>query len=456
MSGERLFGTDGIRSVANTGPLTPENVLALGRALARLASERASAGPVAIARDPRRSSPLLQAALTSGIVAEGVDVLDLGVLPTPALATLLPRLDAALGVMVSASHNPMPDNGIKVLAADGSKIPDEDERRLEADLGVRPGDCAPTGAAIGTVKSLPDAVERYVEALLERFPGLRLDGSVVFVDAAHGAASRAAPLLFERLGAEVVRFRTDPNGLNINDQCGAVHPEALAAAVAQRKDAVGVALDGDGDRMIFVSEAGRIRDGDHVLYACARDRIARGKLAKRVVVGTVMTNFGLERALTEWGGRLERTPVGDRHVAEALKRHGWSLGGEPSGHLIFGADHGFVGDGLYSALALLEAARRSGGPSEELFSGFEPVPQRLINVPVAERRPIEQVEELSRAILDAQRRLEGRGRVLVRYSGTEPLLRIMVEGTDSEETERVARGLAERAAELLGAADRAP
>lgn len=447
------FGTDGLRGVANLGMLAPEKVLALGRALGRYACRSGNdGGPgrrVVLARDPRRSSPLIAAALAAGATSEGADLLDLGVLPTPALAALLPDLDAGVGVMVSASHNPMQDNGIKVLDGDGGKLADADELWLERQLERPPAD-PPTGPRVGGMVPLGDGLERYLSHLCEQFQGLDLSGLSIVVDGANGASSLAGPRLFERLGARVHAICCDPDGININDGCGAVHPERMAAEVVARGADLGVALDGDGDRAILAGADGSIQDGDSLLYVIGRQLLEQGRLADQVVVGTVMSNFGLELALSELGARLERTPVGDRHVAAALREHGWSLGGEPSGHLIFGSENRFIGDGLFSALKALAAMRSRQLPLHELSRGLKPVPQVLINIQVAEKPAIESLPSIAALIARAESELEGRGRLLVRYSGTEDLLRVMVEGQDDGQVRRVASEIATLVREEIG------
>jgi phosphoglucosamine mutase len=453
MERPRYFGTDGIRDVANQGVLTPERVMALGRALARLAQRRAAGSPLLLARDPRRSSPLLAAAVAAGAAAEGCGVVDLGVLPTPALAALLPRLRGALGVMVSASHNPMPDNGLKVLSGDGAKLSSSDEAWLENEMerALAGHVATPTGAAVGSIDVDPRALESYLDHLATGFPGLRLDGTKIVVDCASGAQSPAAPELLARLGADVHAIHSAPNGLDINEDCGAVHPESLARTVVARGADLGMAFDGDGDRMIAVSNDGVVRDGDAVLYVCARHLRSRGALAGATVVGTVMSNFGLELALREEGVTLERTPVGDRHVAARLREGGFALGGEPSGHLVFGSRNGYIGDGLWSALELLAVLKAADRPFATLLEGLAVVPQVLLNVRVAQRRPLAELPAVEAQIAAATAALGGDGRLLVRYSGTENLLRVMVEGRDAALVEALAASIAAAARAALGA-----
>ncbi len=440
MTKARYFGTDGIRGVANVDLLSPERVLALGRALGRLAKRRG--GCVALARDPRRSSPMIAGALSAGIASEGSRVVDLGILPTPGLAALLPAVGAGLGAMVSASHNPMADNGIKVLSIDGGKLADADEVWLEAEMEAPPGAAVSTGAAVGAIDLFAGAEDAYVDYIRGRVRGLSLDGLRIVLDAANGATSRVGPRIFEALGAEVIAIHASPDGLNINERCGAVHPEAMAAAVVAHGADAGVAFDGDGDRAILAGADGRILDGDHVLYACARHFHAAGRLEGGVVVGTVMTNYGLELALRDFGAYLERTPVGDRYIAQALREHGWSLGGEPSGHVIFGADNAFIGDGVYTALRALETARAANRPIHEVAGDLVRVPQELVNVPVREKPSLDTIPSVRDSIEAAESELNGTGRVLVRYSGTENLCRVMVEGTDAVQVGRIVLAVA--------------
>ncbi|MCC7173050.1 MAG: phosphoglucosamine mutase [Planctomycetes bacterium] len=450
MDKPRYFGTDGIRDVANRGTLLPERVLALGRGLGVLARE--STGAVAIAMDPRRSSALLRSALLAGIASEGASVLDLGVLPTPALAVLLKPMRAAFGAMVSASHNPAEDNGIKVLNADGSKATEADELRLESFIdGSAPRGAERIGADVGVIETCADAVGLYEGQLLARFPGLSLRGLKIVVDAANGATAVVAPQLLHRLGADVIALHAQPDGININAGCGAVHPASMAQAVLAHGAHVGVAFDGDGDRAIFASHDGVVRDGDSVLYACGLDRHVRGRLPGATVVGTVMSNFGLELALRDAGIALARTPVGDRHVAALLREREFALGGEPSGHVIFGAEHGYVGDGLVCALSLFELITRTKRSLAHLVADLKPVPQVLLNLRVRAKPPVAELPTVVSAMDAAEKALAGSGRVLVRYSGTENLLRVMVEGRDAGTVDATAQAIFAAAKIAIGA-----
>ncbi|MCU0723621.1 MAG: phosphoglucosamine mutase, partial [Planctomycetes bacterium] len=358
MSRERLFGTDGIRGTAGEGALAPERVLAAGRALARVLGPRARRA--VLVRDTRRSGPLVRDALSAGLLAEGVDVIDAGVRPTPALPYLLLAWGCDFGAVLSASHNPMPDNGVKIFGPDGQKLSDEIEDRIEAEAARS----APprTGKAIGRALPVPAGKDPYRAALLAE--GRRaggLEGLRLVADCAHGAAYQDAPAILRALGAEVFELGTAPDGDNINEDAGALRPEGMAAETVRRRAFAGLALDGDGDRLVLADEAGAVRDGDFVLAALARRLHARGELPGGAVAGTVMSNVGLEVSLRGIGARLHRAPVGDRYVAEAMREHGWALGGEPSGHVIFRGPRGLLpGDGLLTALRVFEAAREAG------------------------------------------------------------------------------------------------
>ncbi len=433
------FGTDGVRGVANA-ELTPELALALGRAAARVVSGRRWV----VGRDTRRSGPLLVAALAAGLASEGADVADLGVLPTPGVAHLS-AVDGVAGAMISASHNPFADNGIKLFSPGGRKLGGDAEASLEAELDrVRSepdGRPRPSGADVGVIGSEPDAWQRYASHL-ERavLDGRRLGGIRVVVDCANGAASTVAPRVLTALGAEVTVLHADPDGVNINVECGSNHPTALQRAVVARRAQVGLALDGDADRLIAVDADGRVVDGDHVIAVCAVDLHDEGRLADDTVVVTVMTNLGFRRAMGSRGVRVVETGVGDRAVLEALERGGYSLGGEQSGHVIF-ADLATTGDGLLTGIVLLDVMARTGRPLADLAAVMTRLPQELRNVVVARRDPAV-VEHLAGDIAAAEVALGDEGRVLVRPSGTEPLVRVMVEAPTADEAAAVADQLA--------------
>jgi phosphoglucosamine mutase len=442
----RLFGTDGVRGVANVEPLTPELAYRLGRVGAAYLAERAirpdTRPAILIGRDTRLSGPLLEQALVAGILSTGVDALIAGVLPTPAVAALTRIFEASAGVVLSASHNPFADNGIKFFSADGGKLPDAWEDEIEQRLDGADPAPRPTGAQVGRIRPVARAEARYLESLQCVFPdsgGLR--GRRLVVDCAHGATYRVGPRLFRALGAEVHALGVRPTGTNINDGVGALHPERLQTRVRALEGAIGLAFDGDGDRLITVDEHGDVRDGDHVLAILARWLQARHALRGGVVVTTVMANLGLEVALAEQGIAMVRTPVGDRYVLEEMHRRGANLGGEQSGHLIL-LDYATTGDGLVSALALLRVLRETGASLAELATCVTKFPQVLTNVAVRAKPPLDTLPGVGEVVGHWERVLAGRARILLRYSGTEPLLRVMVEGDDQVTIERVAGEIA--------------
>src|SRR5512139_2417928 len=422
-TGRSLFGTDGIRGVANVYPMTPELALALGRAVTFVAGRGRPHTPrVLIGKDTRLSGYMLETAIASGVTSMGGRVLLCGPIPTPAVAHLTVSMRADAGIVISASHNPYDDNGIKIFGSDGFKLPDEAEAEMEAlirepeRLGERR-----TGPAIGRAMKLEDARGRYVAFVKNTFPrDLTLDGTRVVVDAAHGAAYVVAPLVFSELGARVYALGVRPNGTNINREAGALHPDHARAEVVRRGAQIGIALDGDADRLIVIDEKGQAVGGAAVMAMCAT-RMKRGQeLRHDTVVATVMSNLGLERALAAQGIALVRTPVGDRYVVEAMRKGGFNLGGEQSGHLIF-LDHAQTGDGLIASLQVLALMIRTGKALSELAEeAMERVPQVLENVTLPARRPLEEMAALQRLIAEGQAALGKDGRVLVRWSGTEP------------------------------------
>ncbi len=440
-----LFGTDGIRGVANEPPMTPEVAMALGKAVAHVAGRNKAHTPrVLIGKDTRLSGYMIEQAIAAGICARGARVILCGPLPTPAVAQLTVSMRADAGIVISASHNPYQDNGIKIFGDDGFKLPDEMEAEIErlmendALLGARP-----TGPGIGKASRLDDAGGRYVVFAKATFPrGLTLDNVRVVVDAAHGAAYKVAPLVFGELGANVTAIGVKPNGTNINKDAGALAPDNVRAEVVKRGAQMGIALDGDADRLIVIDEKGQIVDGDVVMAMCACRMMEDGQLAKKTLVATVMSNLGLERAIQKNGGKLVRTQVGDRYVVEAMRANGYNLGGEQSGHLIF-LDHASTGDGIVAALQVLAIMVRTGRPLSELAKeAMERVPQVLENVTLKARQPLEQMRSLSVASAKVKDALGANGRVLVRWSGTEPKLRIMLEGPDEDKLRKWAKDLA--------------
>ncbi|MGE5764612.1 MAG: phosphoglucosamine mutase [Mycobacterium leprae] len=433
----RLFGTDGVRGLANAD-LTAELALDLAVAAAHVLGEAggfAGHRPTAVVgRDPRASGEFLEAAVVAGLASAGVDVLRLGVLPTPAVAHLTDALDADLGVMLSASHNPMPDNGIKFFARGGVKLADELEDAIESRL--REPWQRPVGPGVGRVRDLPDAGERYVAHLVATVPH-RLEGLRVVVDCAQGAAATVAPAALRAAGAEVIAVGAEPDGLNINDGFGSTHIERLQAAVRAHRADAGVSHDGDADRCLAADAAGDVVDGDRILAILALALRERGALRRDTVVTTVMTNLGFKQAMTREGIAVVETPVGDRYVLEAMRAGGYALGGEQSGHIVL-LDHATTGDGILTALHLLGRVTQTGRPLASLAAVMQRLPQVLVNVPVTDRSKADSSEELRRAVAAAEAALGATGRVLVRASGTEPVVRVMVEAPTHDTAQDVA------------------
>jgi len=447
----RLFGTDGIRGIANCEPITSETALQLGRAVAQVFRAQGSRPKVVIGKDTRLSGYMLEGALTSGICSMGADALLVGPCPTPGIAFLTRSLRADAGVVLSASHNHFADNGIKFFARNGFKLSDELEAEIERLVldGALPAQ-RPTGAGIGKAYRIDDALGRYNEFVKQSFPRqATLDHMRIALDCANGAAYRVAPEVFEELGARVVALGVSPDGLNINRDCGALYPQELQKAVVSSRAHLGIAFDGDGDRAVLVDEKGEIVDGDQVLAMLAVDLHRQGKLRGGAVVSTVMSNLGLELALGEHGIRLLRTPVGDRYVVDAMLQSGCNLGGEQSGHVVQ-FEYTTTGDGLITALSVLRLMVESGQPLSALKSVMRRLPQVLVNVRVRERRAMEELRSVARLVDRWRADLGPRARILVRYSGTEPLLRIMVEGDDGGRIEMAAREIAAAASAELG------
>ena len=439
----KLFGTDGVRGVANVHPMTAEVVMQLGRALAHVIRRGPHRHRVVIGKDTRLSGYMLEQSLAAGLCSMGVDVVLVGPLPTPGISFITRSQRADAGAVISASHNPYQDNGIKFFNRDGFKLPDELELELERLVFDRSIEhLRPTATKIGKAVRLDDAAGRYVEFLKNSFPPeLTLDGLTVVVDCANGAAYRVAPAVFEELGAKVIRLGVKPDGKNINLRCGSLFPEQLCKAVVQAGAHLGIALDGDADRVIVADERGRLVDGDALMAVCARDLVRRKALRKRTVVATVMSSLGLDLSLREVGVRCVRTKVGDRYVVEEMRRLGANFGGEQSGHLIF-LDHATTGDGCLAALRLLAVMVSEAQPLSRLTACYSPVPQALVNVVVKERRELASLPKVNQAIRDAERQLGADGRVLVRFSGTEAKVRILVEGPHEARN----HGLADRIA----------
>lgn len=427
---DKFFGTDGVRGCANSWPMTPEAVLQLGRAAARHLTRSRHAHTVLIGKDTRLSGYMVESALVAGFTSAGMNVLLTGPLPTPAIGMLTRSLRADLGVMISASHSPFHYNGIKFFSADGYKLLDEQETAIEAAIGYC-GDLAKP-SQIGHVRRIEGAGERYIEFAKRTFPrGLQLDGLRIVVDAAHGAAHRVGPDLIWELGAEVIRIGTEPNGVNINAGCGSTVPQACIEAVVSHGADLGISLDGDADRVHLIDEKGRIVDSDQLMCVIAERAHASGRLARNTLVATVMSNVGLEHHLAGQGITLLRTKVGDRYVVEAMRQTGCSVGGEQSGHIIL-SDFSTTGDGLIVALQALAAIREAGRPASEVLSRFTPLPQITRNVAAQPVAGLLDRPAVTAVIERMTGRLSGIGRVLVRPSGTEPLVRVMAEGEDSD------------------------
>jgi phosphoglucosamine mutase len=432
---KKLFGTDGVRGVANVYPMTCEMAMQLGRAAAYIFK---SAGNrrhrIVIGKDTRLSGYMLENALVAGICSMGVDVLVVGPLPTPGIANITSSMRADAGVVISASHNAFQDNGIKFFSADGFKLPDEIELRIENLIETNHIDSLrPTATEVGKAFRIDDAAGRYIVFLKNTFPQeMDLSGLKIVLDCANGAAYKVAPAVFEELGAEVIPLGVKPNGTNINAGCGSLHPEVISNAVKEHRADIGIALDGDADRVIVCDEFGNEVDGDHIMTICATDMLRRTILKRKTLVATVMSNMGLDIAVRKAGGAVVKTAVGDRYVVEEMRKGGYNLGGEQSGHMIF-LDHSTTGDGILSALQLLAVMRREEKPLSELAKLMISLPQVLVNTRVAEKMDIMTIPEIAARVGDVEKKLGSEGRVLIRYSGTEPLLRVMIEGQDKYE-----------------------
>jgi phosphoglucosamine mutase len=442
----RLFGTDGIRGVANADPMTGEIAMQLGRAIAHIFKDVKGRHRIVVGKDTRLSGYMLETALASGVCSMGADVMLVGPLPTPGIAFITTSMRANAGVVISASHNPYYDNGIKIFSQDGFKLPDEIEHRIEElILSNHLHSLRPTAKAVGKAHRIDDAVGRYVVFLKNTFPNhLMLDGLRIALDCANGAAYRVAPTVFEELGAEVITIGAEPDGENINEKCGSLHPEVVSRLVLEKGADIGIALDGDGDRIIFVDRKGKQVDGDYILAICALQLLSENRLKKGTLVTTVMSNMGLDKAVQNAGGKVVRTQVGDRYVVEEMVRGDFNLGGEQSGHTIF-LDYNTTCDGVLTALQVLAIMKQKERPLDELAKVMEPLPQVLYNVKVKEKRNLSDFEEIERKIREIEKMLGQSGRILIRYSGTEPLLRIMVEGED----ETKLRGSAEDLVQLV-------
>lgn len=454
---KKLFGTDGVRGVANS-ELGPLLAFRLGRALARMLLRGGADGDlkgskeVLVGRDTRLSGPMLEAALAAGLASAGLGARLVGVVPTPGVAYLVRRLKAAAGVVISASHNPVEDNGVKVFGPDGYKLDDAQEEAIETMALASDADSAgpwPVGGGVGRILRDDEAWRTYAEYLVSTVPEGSLKGIRVVIDCGNGAAHRIAPWAFERLGAEVTLLHAEPNGLNINVDCGSTHPEVVQKAVAACGADMGFSHDGDADRVIAVDRHGRLVDGDRILAILGLDLLERGRLPHRAIAATVYSNLALKKRMEAAGARVVETPAGDRAVLEAMRREGLALGGEQSGHIIL-LDLNTTGDGVLTALQLAETVARRGQDLSELRAELTPLPQRLISVAVRSKEGWEVNERIAACIREAGRRLEARGRLFVRASGTEPLIRVMVEGPEESEVSQVAERVADVIREELG------
>jgi phosphoglucosamine mutase len=447
----KLFGTDGVRGVANQDPMTSEMALRIGRAAAHVFRDSSRRHRVVIGKDTRLSGYMIESALTSGLCSMGVDVLLVGPVPTPGIAFLTRSLRADAGVVISASHNPYEDNGIKFFGRDGFKLPDETEKKMEDLIFSGAIDSVrPTASEIGKAFRIDDAIGRYNEFVKSSVPrGMDLAGSRVVVDSANGAAYKIGPRILTELGADVISLYDQPNGVNINQGCGSLHPEVISRAVAANSAYIGIAFDGDADRVILCDEKGVVVDGDAVMAICALRMMREGRLKQNTLVATVMSNLGLELAMKKAGGKLVRAAVGDRSVMEKMIEGGYNLGGEQSGHIIF-LDNNTTGDGLISALQVLAIMKQTGKPLSELAACMKTYPQTLVNVKVRERRDLSSIPEIVKRMEEIEKKLDGSGRLLVRYSGTEPKVRVMLEGQDEKEIRVLAEDLAKIIKEKLG------
>ena len=448
----KLFGTDGIRGVANVYPMTGELMLKLGRAVAYTIKRGNHRHRVLIGKDTRVSGYMLETALASGLCSMGVDVLLCGPLPTPAISQLTVSMRADAGAVISASHNPYEDNGIKFFSADGFKLPDEVEADIE-DLiaNDKLHHLRPVATSIGKAFRIDDAAGRYIVYAKGCFPKhLTLDGLTIVVDCAHGAAYRVAPAVLEELGAKVIVVGNTPDGRNINRGFGALHPETMCKIVKKTGAHIGIALDGDADRVIISDEKGNVVDGDAVMAICGLDLLKRKALPKRTVVATVMSNMGLDQAIEKAGGRVVRTRVGDRYVVEEMRRSGYAFGGEQSGHLIF-LQNATTGDGTVAALALLAVMQESGKPISELAKCMDVFPQSQLGLQVREKPELGSLPGVMRAIRDVEKKLGAKGRVLVRYSGTEPKVRVLVEGPEQKTIDHYANQISAELKKAIGA-----
>lgn len=444
----KLFGTDGIRGTSNQFPMTPEVVVKIGQAIGllirkKIISSPSQANKVVIGKDTRLSGYMIEQALASGLNSMGIYVQLVGPLPTPGIGYLTRTMRAAAGIVISASHNAYQDNGIKIFGPDGFKLDDKLEKEIEAlvasdDLSKM----LPPSKEVGRTKRIEDAQGRYIVYAKSAFPlEYTLDGLRIVLDTAHGASYKVAPAIFEELGAEVIHVGNQPNGTNINDKVGALHPSLISQAVVQYRADVGIGLDGDADRVIMIDEKGKLVNGDHILAICALHMQNKKQLNNNTLVVTQMSNFGLEKKMKDYGIKVVKTNVGDKYVVEEMRKNGYNLGGEQSGHIIL-LDHSTTGDGTVAALNVLSVIKETGKKMSELANVFEDVPQVLINCRVRSRVELDQIKGYNQLLKQKESELNGDGRVFIRYSGTEPLIRILVEGTDKKRITSIAEEMA--------------
>jgi phosphoglucosamine mutase len=456
---KKIFGTDGVRGTANIEPVTAETALKVGRAAGhvfkRLATPARSRGrhKIVLGKDTRLSGYMLENALSSGILSMGVDVLFIGPLPTPGVAYVTRSLRADAGIVITASHNPYDDNGIKFFRADGYKLDDKIEHQIESLVfSGEIENIRPTADEVGKAVRIDDALGRYIEYAKASFPrGMTLEGLRIVVDCAHGAAYKSTPCVLRELGAEVIVYGNQPDGKNINKDCGSMHPSLMCQKIWEHRADLGIAHDGDADRVLLCDEKGALIDGDDLMAIAGLDMLAQGTLAKKTVVSTVMSNAGLEAAMAEAGGTVVRTAVGDKHVIDEMLRHGYSFGGEQSGHIIF-RDYSTTGDGLVAALQVLRIMRSKEQPLSRLAQCWTRFPQVVTNILVREKRPFEQLDNVGQLVAEAEAELKAQGgRVLLRYSGTEPKARLLVEGRDQATLEKWTKKIVEVVRRQVGA-----
>jgi phosphoglucosamine mutase len=451
MTARKLFGTDGIRGTANLHPVTPEVAFRLGRAAGFLIRGNSDVRPrFVIGRDTRRSGEMLEAALLAGLNSIGADVLLAGVIPTPGVACLVRELKSDGGIVISASHNPAEDNGLKIFGGDGYKLDDALEQRLEV-LILTPeiDEERALGEAIGTASLISDAIERYAALAKASVPGMSLHGLKITVDCANGASFVSTPKVLKDLGGTLAVFHGTPDGMNINRECGSTYPEEISRLVKETGAQIGISHDGDADRLVLADEQGEVVDGDEILAMTALDALKHGTLSGETLVATVMSNFGLDESVAAAGGKVLRTAVGDRHVVEAMRKGNFSIGGEQSGHLIF-RDHGTTGDGLLAALQVLRIMTESGKPLSELRRCLKKYPQAQRNLRVKSKPPLDSLSQVSALISETEKALSGKGRVLLRYSGTEPKVRLLIEGSDEKVINLAADTIAKALAVAIG------